>query len=157
VIRLSAAEGRRLDTWIVKIAEVLTGERGVAEGRRLRLPGPAGLLIDIMTGAWRAYGVHRGGRHAIALVMYLKACSYAEALEWAAVWLRANAGDGTCPLAEASEDDELHREVNRELAEKFISNSVPITPESSSRPTRRNPRYLHNARRVAPYSGGHVV
>src|ERR1700737_953990 len=29
--------------------------------------------------------------------------------------------------------------------------------EARHRPTRRNPRYLHTARRVAPYSGGHVV
>jgi hypothetical protein len=145
VIRLSAAEGRRLDTWIVKIAEVLTGERGVAEGRRLRFLGQVGLLIDIMTGAWRTYGAHRGGRHSIGLVMYLKACSYAEALEWAAVWLRANAGDGTCPLAEASDDDELHREANRELAEKFISKSMPITPESASG------RYLASRLLPPPY------
>jgi hypothetical protein len=29
--------------------------------------------------------------------------------------------------------------------------------EARHRPTRRNPRYLHTVRRVAPYSGGHVV
>ena len=29
--------------------------------------------------------------------------------------------------------------------------------EARRRSTRRNPRYLHTARRVAPYSGGHVV
>ena len=29
--------------------------------------------------------------------------------------------------------------------------------EARHRPIRRNPRYLHTVRRVAPYSGGHVV
>jgi hypothetical protein len=29
--------------------------------------------------------------------------------------------------------------------------------EARHRLTRRNPRYLHTVRRVAPYSGGHVV
>jgi hypothetical protein len=132
VSALSAAEGRRFDTWIVRVAEVLTGERGIPEGRKLRFPGLTGLLIDTMTGAWRVFGAGVGGRHAVHLVMHLKTCTYAEALDWATAWLAANPGDGSCPLAESSGDDELHREVNKALAEKYLAGSKSITPESSS-------------------------
>jgi hypothetical protein len=64
--------------------------------------------------------------------MHLKACGYAEALEWAAAWLAANPGDGPCTLAEADEEDELHRDVNKALAEKFLAERVPVTPERST-------------------------
>jgi hypothetical protein len=45
--------------------------------------------------------------------------------------------------------------------EADIRDTIPHDPspmhEARHRPIRRNPRYLHTARRVAPPSGGHVV
>jgi hypothetical protein len=42
-----------------------------------------------------------------------------------------------------------------------VSDTIRHNPsrmhQARHRPTRRNPRYLHTVRRVAPYSGGHVV
>jgi hypothetical protein len=42
-----------------------------------------------------------------------------------------------------------------------IRDTIPQDPspmhEARHRPIRRNPRYLHTARRVPPSSGGHVV
>jgi hypothetical protein len=42
-----------------------------------------------------------------------------------------------------------------------VGNTIHHDPspmhEARHRPIRRNPRYLHTVRRVAPYSGGHVV
>ena len=38
-----------------------------------------------------------------------------------------------------------------------ISHHPSPMHEDRHRPIRRNPRYLHTVRRVAPYSGGHVV
>jgi hypothetical protein len=46
--------------------------------------------------------------------------------------------------------------VEADICDRLIQDPSPMH-EARRRPIRCNPRYLHTARRVAPYSGGHVV
>ena len=65
--------------------------------------------------------------------------------------------------AEVEQAARRYRDDNTFLVniEPNVSDTIRHDPspvhEARHRPTRRNPRYLHTVRRVAPYSGGHVV
>jgi hypothetical protein len=54
-----------------------------------------------------------------------------------------------------------HDDVRLVNIKPDIRDTIPHDPppmhEARRRPTRCNPRYLHTVRRVAPYSGGHLV
>ena len=63
----------------------------------------------------------------------------------------------------AAQATRRHRDDDRFLVniKPNVSDTIRHDPspmhEARHRPIRRNPRYLHTVRRVAPYSGGHVV
>ena len=53
-------------------------------------------------------------------------------------------------------DDPLLVNIKTDIRDTILHDPSPMH-EARHRPIRRNPRYLHTVRRVAPYSGGHVV
>jgi hypothetical protein len=53
-------------------------------------------------------------------------------------------------------DDAILVNIQPNVSDTIRHDPSPMH-EARHRPTRRNPRYLHTVRRVAPYSGGHVV
>jgi len=46
--------------------------------------------------------------------------------------------------------------IKTDICDTILHDPSPMH-EARHRPIRRNPRYLNTVRRVAPYSGGHVV
>src|SRR6516164_3905526 len=54
------------------------------------------------------------------------------------------------------DDDALLVNIKSDIRDTIPHDPSPMH-EARHRPTRRNPRYLHTVRRVAPSSGGHVV
>jgi Family of unknown function (DUF5681) len=54
------------------------------------------------------------------------------------------------------DDDAFPVNIQPNVSDTIRHDPSPMH-EARHRPTRRNPPYLHIARRVAPYSGGHVV
>jgi hypothetical protein len=53
-------------------------------------------------------------------------------------------------------DDPVLVNIKPNIRDTIPQDPSPM-PEARHRPTRRNPRYLHTVRRVAPSSSGHVV
>jgi hypothetical protein len=80
-----------------------------------------------------------------------------------AVQGRRRVGDPAVLPHLAAQATRRHRDDKAFLVniEPNVSDTIRYDPspmhEARHRPTRRNPRYLHTVRRIAPSSGGHVV
>src|ERR1700730_18011164 len=88
---------------------------------------------------------------------------HAVAAELAQQTVQGRVGDPAVLPHFAAQAARRHRDDNPFLVNIEPNVSDPIRPDPSPmhearhRPIRRNPRYLHTVRRLAPYSGGHVV
>ena len=60
------------------------------------------------------------------------------------------------PPAAHRDDDAVPVNIEPNVSDTIRHDPSPMH-QARHRPTRRNPRYLHTVRRLAPYSGGHVV
>ena len=87
-LRISAAEGERLKSWALEIADFLMdGVTFRDEGPDRRHEHMGGLLVHRGNGAWYCHAAGRGGHSTIGLIKFVKNCSWEEATSWSLAWL----------------------------------------------------------------------
>jgi Toprim domain-containing protein len=89
--RLSAADQRRLNTWVVEIAATLKPEDGVRATAESVALGSLNIRAD---GVWCRHSAGRGGAGALALIAHLLGITQEEAVVRAREWLAAHPGEG---------------------------------------------------------------
>jgi putative DNA primase/helicase len=98
VVSTLSAEGiERLRTWTREIAAALLPPdvQTRRDGHWLRFLGRGGLLIN-ENGSWWWHSAKAGGHSPLRLIEVVGEYGPEEAVEWAAAWLRAHAGFGSC-------------------------------------------------------------
>jgi hypothetical protein len=127
---LSAADYERLQSWAVEIAcTLLPGVASSVEGNDLRLNGHGGLVVHRHRGCWYSYSEGRGGS-ALELISLLGGYSRKEAIEWAAAWLEAHPGTGSCTEVDSDDDDDASQVLahhNKYKCEEVLRNAVAVT------------------------------
>jgi len=150
---IPAADYERLRSWNLTIVEVLLSDHSYADqGRWRNFAGMGGFGVHRETGAWHAFSGNDGGISPIALIRFLKGCDYTTAVDWAAAFLAANPGYGTCS-AEAADHDDANP-ASALAARDVINRAVDIanTPAELNLKSRRldtpfpSCAYLHDAR-----------
>ena len=126
---MNTADDIRLRTWAIDVALTLLpeGTTQSAEGHNTRFhgAGAGGLSIVTTTGVWWVHAASRGGESAIGLIQHLKACSPAEAVEWAEAWLASHEGTGPCNGAEDSAANTAGAAAYADIAKSLLERSVP--------------------------------
>jgi len=127
---LSPADYERLQSWTVEIACALLPDVAPSvEGNDLRFNGHGGLVVHRHRGCWYSYAEGRGGS-VLELICLLRGYSRTEAIEWAAAWLEAHPGTGSCTEV-GSEDDDAASQVlahhNKYKCEEVLRDAVAVT------------------------------
>ncbi len=126
---MNTQDSCRLNTWAIDIALTLLpeGTKNSTEGHntRFRGAGAGGLSIVTSTGVWWVHAAGRGGESAIGLIQHLKACTQAEAVEWAEAWLTGHQGAGACDGAEDAAALAAGAPVYAEIAKDLLARAVP--------------------------------
>jgi hypothetical protein len=104
--RLSTSEFERLRTWTLVLAEKLLPDHNYQDqGAWRNFSGMGGFGIHRESGYWHSFSGNDGGISPIALIVFLKRCSTAAAIEWAIPFLAAHPGYGPCTGEIADDDD----------------------------------------------------
>ena len=132
---LSAAESRRLDTWLIEIIASITGVSPIeCPNDELEFPGCGGLFVNRRKGCFCGFGSGIHGWHTLDAVIGLGRGPYREAVKYARAWLRNNPGTGSLAGTDGAADDaddivlwrsNVYASASREQAQSVLEAYVP--------------------------------